>query len=53
MARVPNTTTAEERREMHRAKMAGKKLNREAGLCGVGFTPSRNNGWRSMVRAGR
>ncbi|MGE8141815.1 hypothetical protein ACQKOE_07555 [Novosphingobium sp. NPDC080210] len=51
MARVGNEITAAERKELHKAKMAGKKMNREAGLCDVGFTPSRNNGWRSFVRS--
>lgn len=53
MSRFPNTMSAAERKEAHRAKMAGKKLNRQQGLCDVGFTPSRNNGWRSFVRSNR
>ena len=53
MARIPNTTTAEERKALHKAKMEGKKFNRENGLCDPGFKPSRNNGWRSFVKAQR
>lgn len=50
MARIPNASTAEERRELHKAKMAGKKLNREAGLLDAGFKPS-NGSWRSAARS--
>lgn len=40
MARTPNTETKSDRLERHKAKMAGKKLNREHGLVVAGFTPS-------------
>ncbi len=48
MARLPNTATKEERREVHKAKVAGKKFDRDRRH--KAFELARNQFDREMAR---